>query len=371
MSKLASEYVANFLNEWYMAIKQQNVEAAEKYFKEVKFLFDDMEENKEVLMYYSLLEERHKMMMYQVKGTDFPKHSYFNKRHAREIQKTDNMIEYYFFLFEALFESYNRNFENAISLFKIAEKKLSIIPDEIEVAEFYSKVASMYMMLRQSIVSLNYINNALNIYKGNENYKRKYATALMVVGTNYTDLGQFDKAEEAYFHAIRISKELDDKFFEAQIHHNLSITYSAANRSQDCLNALRKAIRNKEWRQSVYYINSLYMATKELFLMGQKDKAVYYYKKGQENLTQKENKVYEAKINIIYALLQDNQNETIEQCWSCIHFLQEKNDLDSVLDLSLIISQYCEEKECYKDALEFSKRAILAEKKMRQLEGIG
>ncbi|MGX4765446.1 response regulator aspartate phosphatase [Bacillus mojavensis] len=371
MSKLASEYVANFLNEWYMAIKQQNVEAAEKYFKEVKSLFDDMEEDQEVLMYYSLLEERHKMMMYQVKGTDFPKHSYFNKRHAREIQKTDNMIEYYFFLFEALYESYNRNFENAISLFKIAEKKLSIIPDEIEVAEFYSKVASMYMMLRQSIVSLNYINNALNIYKGNENYKRKYATALMVVGTNYTDLGQFDKAEEAYFQAIRISKELDDKFFEAQIHHNLSITYSAANRSQDCLNALRKAIRNKEWRQSVYYINSLYMATKELFLMGQKDKAVYYYKKGQENLTQKENKVYEAKINIIYALLQDNQNETIEQCWSYIHFLQEKNDLDSVLDLSLISSEYCEEKECYKDALEFSKRAILAEKKMRQLEGIG
>ncbi|MGP8319164.1 aspartate phosphatase, partial [Bacillus subtilis] len=78
-------------------------------------------------------------------------------------------------------------------------------------------------------------------------------------------------------------------------------------------------------------------------LMGQKDKAVYYYKKGQENLIQKENKVYEAKINIIYALLQDNQNEAIEQCWSCIHFLQEKNDLDSVLDLSLIISQYCEE----------------------------
>ena len=50
MSKLASEYVANFLNEWYMAIKQQNVEAAEKYFKEVKSLFDDMEEDQDVLL---------------------------------------------------------------------------------------------------------------------------------------------------------------------------------------------------------------------------------------------------------------------------------------------------------------------------------
>lgn len=81
-------------------------------------------------------------------------------------------------------------------------------------------------------------------------------------------------------------KVLDDKFFEAQIHHNLSITYSAANRSQDCPNALRKAIRNKEWRQSVFYINSLYMATKERFLMDPKDKTVYYYKKrtGKFNL---------------------------------------------------------------------------------------
>ncbi|MEC0991639.1 hypothetical protein P8923_11990 [Bacillus atrophaeus] len=52
------------------------------------------------------------------------------------------MIEYYFFLFETLFESHNRNYGNAISLFKIAEKKLADIPDEIEATEFYSKVAS-------------------------------------------------------------------------------------------------------------------------------------------------------------------------------------------------------------------------------------
>ncbi|MDI6567194.1 aspartate phosphatase, partial [Bacillus subtilis] len=74
----------------------------------------------------------------------------------------------------------------------------------------------MYILLRLSIVSLNYINNDLNIYKGYENYKRKFATALMVVGTNYTDLGQFDNDDEAYFQAISISKELGDNFFEAQ-----------------------------------------------------------------------------------------------------------------------------------------------------------
>ncbi|MCY8098598.1 aspartate phosphatase, partial [Bacillus atrophaeus] len=72
MSKLASECVANILNDWYIAIKQQDVETAEKYFEEIKPLFDDMEEDQEVLMYYSLLEERHKMLLYQVKGKELP-----------------------------------------------------------------------------------------------------------------------------------------------------------------------------------------------------------------------------------------------------------------------------------------------------------
>ncbi|MDU0811138.1 hypothetical protein DALLNEIH_00081 [Bacillus sp. B01(2024)] len=42
MSKLASECVANILNDWYIAIKQQDAESAERYFKEIKPLLDEM-----------------------------------------------------------------------------------------------------------------------------------------------------------------------------------------------------------------------------------------------------------------------------------------------------------------------------------------
>ncbi|MED1122466.1 Rap family tetratricopeptide repeat protein [Bacillus atrophaeus] len=370
MSKLASEYVANILNDWYIAIKQQDVETAEKYFEEIKPLFDEMEEDQEVLMYYSLLEERHKMLLYQTKGQQLPSHSYFTKRHAREIEKTDDMIEYYFYLFEALYESYNRNFESAISLFNIAEKKLSLIPDEIEIAEFYSKVASMYMMLGQNIVSLNYVTNAMNIYKNNVNYLKQFATSMMVVAHNYTELGQYEKSEEHYLQAIKVAKKLDDSFFVAMIHHNLSITYSEANRSQDCLNALKYALRNKEWCESSYYINSLYMIAKELLGMGEINKASYYLKKGQENLNQKQNKLYEAKINIIYELLQSPTSEGVDRIQSHMHSLAEKNDFDSIRDLALIVSRKFEEEGLYQEALKFSNKAILAEKKMKQLEGI-
>ncbi|MEN4815832.1 Rap family tetratricopeptide repeat protein [Bacillus velezensis] len=370
MSKLASERVANILNDWYIAIKQQDVESAKRYFEEIKPLFDEMEEDQEVLMYYSLLEERHKMLLYQTKGEQLPKHSYFANKHAKEIEKTDAMIEYYFYLFEALYESYNRNFESAISLFNDAEKKLSLIPDEIEAAEFYSKVASMYMMLGQNIVSLNYITNAMNIYKNNENYLKQFATSLMVVAHNYTELGQYEKSEEHYLQAIKVAKKLDDSFFAAMIHHNLSITYSEAKRSQDCLNAIKHALRNKDWCGSSYYIHSLYMIAKELVVMGENNKASYYLKKGQENLRQKQNKIYEAKINIIHELSQSPLNERVDRIYSHMNRLAEQNDFDSIRDLALITSKKFEERRLYKEALKFSNKAILAEKKMKQLEGI-
>ncbi len=90
--------------------------------------------------------------------------------------------------------------------------------------------------------------------------------------------------------------------------------------------------------------------------------------KAQENLNQKENKVYEAKINIIYELFQKTPEESVNQCRSYIHFLFEQNDADSVHDLALIISQYYEARGYIQEALEFSNHAILAERKMKQLE---
>lgn len=112
------------------------------------------------------------------------------------------------------------------------------------------------------------------------------------------------------------------------------------------------------------------MITKELFIIGQSDQAIYYYKKAQENLNEKENKVYEAKINIIYELFQKTPEESVNKCRSYIHYLFEQNDADSVRDLALIISQYYEARSYIQESLEFSNLAILAERKMKQLEGV-
>ncbi|MED4800213.1 hypothetical protein P9684_10250 [Bacillus atrophaeus] len=58
MSKVASEVVGGVLNELHLAIKKHDIEKAESLFEQAKATFDEMEENQDVLIYFSLLEEK-------------------------------------------------------------------------------------------------------------------------------------------------------------------------------------------------------------------------------------------------------------------------------------------------------------------------
>ncbi|MEC1356516.1 hypothetical protein P9D51_17240 [Bacillus sonorensis] len=62
------------------------------------------------------------MMLFDARGDLLPQESYFNNSQIECIEQTDDMIDYYFYFFEAMHESYNKNFEGTISLYKAAEK---------------------------------------------------------------------------------------------------------------------------------------------------------------------------------------------------------------------------------------------------------
>ncbi|MCY9186670.1 aspartate phosphatase [Bacillus halotolerans] len=370
MGTIAHEVVASTLNELHIAIKKCEIDLAEELLKKAKDSLKHMEEDDKVVIYYQLLESRYKMMLFKNKGKGLPPNDWKVKKHELQGHNIDHLIDYYFYLYEAEYMSYVRNYERAISLLHIAEKKLSNIDSDIEAAEFYMKAASLYALLHQGAVSLGYINQAINIYSQHEDYKRHLATSYVIKAMNYMNLGKFKDSEEYFLAAIKIAKEMKDEFFEAMQYHNISILYSNYDKSQECINAVKKALRCKEWRDSAYYINSIYMIVRERFKIGDRENAMYYLKKGQEDLKFRANKIYEAKINIIYDLYCKEVNEGIDNCRENVQYLEEKGDLDGVVDLSLIVSKYYEKVEHYKEALEFANKAIEAKEKMMKLEGI-
>lgn len=66
-ASITYDEVAIKLNEWYSAIKKDQITDAEFLKTDVKRLFDGMEENQTVLLYFTLLEFRHDLMLSYLK----------------------------------------------------------------------------------------------------------------------------------------------------------------------------------------------------------------------------------------------------------------------------------------------------------------
>ncbi|MCM2988287.1 RapH N-terminal domain-containing protein [Bacillus safensis] len=369
MGKLAPEVVASQLNDWQMAIQREDLKKSEDFYKSVKSLFDEMEEDQEVLAYYSLLEERHKMLMHSARGDDLRGHSYFTNENRKVLKMIDDKLEFNFHLYEGMYEAYKKNYDKAINSYSQAERKLEDIHDEIERAEFYFKVSYLYSLIKQSIISQHYIKKSLLIYGNRPDYKRKFALSSMITATNYGDLKKFDLAEKFYKQAIALAEEIDDELLTSQMYHNVSILYSDYCKSNECINALTTALKSVAWRNSGYYPISLYMLMRELYKAGDSEKAKKIYEELQDIFMKKENKIYQAKTNIVHSIFSSSPDTCYSVCLNCISVLEDENDLEGVSELSLMVARFFEKQNYYDKATYFLKRRIWADEEMKKLEG--
>ncbi|KEP24782.1 aspartate phosphatase, partial [Bacillus zhangzhouensis] len=136
MEKVLSSHVGMKINEWYYHIQRFNVPDAEAYKEEIKSLLDDMEENQDLLLYFSLMEFRHKLMLDYLNPLENGKERANFRELAMKIKKDQEkltgLLDYYFNFFYGMYEFENYEYLNAITFYKRAEKKLSLVSDDIE-----------------------------------------------------------------------------------------------------------------------------------------------------------------------------------------------------------------------------------------------
>ncbi|WP_353854164.1 Rap family tetratricopeptide repeat protein [Bacillus sp. Bos-x628] len=357
MTIISAEQVGNRLNDWRIAIRKHDVHNASSMYKELKNMLHQMEENQEVLTYYSLLEGKYKLMLFDTRGEKLN-----GKTELDHPSKTNDLIEYYFYLYKALYASYKRDYTSAIGLFKIAEKKLQNIPDEMEVAEFHTKIANLYMLLRQSLISLHYIQNAIDIFKSHEGYERRLAVAFVIAATNFMDIGDYKKAENYYKKALNIAKSLNDHFLKSQLYHNISILYAETGDSQKCIHSLEKALSDDDYLSSCYFLHSMFMLIKELLYINKRTQALYYYDLVKQKHATEKNPIYTAKMNLLYHLyFTEDLTKKAQTCFNEISILKELKDVEGVRELSALAAKHFEELGSIQEAYLFLKEAYQIE----------
>lgn len=126
-AKIPSENVAIKINDWYSMIRRNQVTDAEFIKAEIQQELEEMEENQTVLLYYSLIDFRHNLMLKDMKPNDAidisdSLSSIETKKEDMQNTQVDEMIHYYYWFFKGMYEFKQHNFNTAITCYKIAEK---------------------------------------------------------------------------------------------------------------------------------------------------------------------------------------------------------------------------------------------------------
>ncbi|MBK4211708.1 tetratricopeptide repeat protein [Bacillus safensis] len=294
MSNLISSVdVANTLNKWYLHIKKREVSQAVELRDDIQEMLGEMEENQDVLLYFNILDYRFKVLMEDLVGQPTITES--------ERVKTDDMLRFYFYLFKGMYESAKNNYSEALVLFRVAERQLDKVHDEIEKAEFHYKIGTLYYFNKVTLLSHHHLQTAKDIYKGHEGYSIQTINCNMLLALNLIDDGRLDKAERMLLDCVDRLIEKNDKRLLALAYYDLGFLKIQDDHHIEAIEYFNKAISADDLKQSapVSYLQCAYEFARSSYKSNQLDQAISWVAEGKSFSKEQQNTNFILKFNIL------------------------------------------------------------------------
>ncbi|MCM2988305.1 tetratricopeptide repeat protein [Bacillus safensis] len=367
MSKGPVAELASLLNDWNMEIKKDHADEAERLFAKAKQAVEEIDDA-DILIYYSLLEKRHHILMYNLRGQkgNVSKKS-IEGHYGKKEDDLSNRLAYYFDFYEGVYEQHQGNYEVALQMYQSAEKLLDKIPSEIERADFDFKVAWLYYRLSHIMLSLSYIRRALHVYKRHKHYERRTALSYSLIAANLTEIGRYEEALENYRLAEEVLTSEQDDFMLAQHHHNVAILYSFWNKPKESIRHLEKALSHQEYYDSDFFFHSTYLISRELCVIGEKQRAGQYIEAAYARIKDASHEVFQLKIGIVHDLYLTHAPQRFQQIEEKLRKLEEKNEYHEVKELSQFAAKYCEKQALYEQSVFYLNKSLEADLHMKRM----
>ncbi|MFB4185441.1 Rap family tetratricopeptide repeat protein [Bacillus velezensis] len=367
-SKIPYDLVTKKLNAWYMAIKSDLVDEAERIKVEAEAELANMEENQDALLYYQLLEFRHEIMLSYMKSKnmDSLENAYETLREIESQGQLTGMLEYYFYFFMGMYEFRRKELTTAISAYRIAEKKLFEVEDEIERAEFFFKVAHVYYYMKQTYFSLNYANRALKIFKQYDAYAVQTIRCQNIIAGNLIDSLDYERALDVFRDTLRIAESVGADYLIGMSQMNIGICYDYIGEYEKAAEYLQTSLEFFEKTEHVFLTKTLFnivnVKTKQKALV----EALPYLKKGQSVAKKYGDSEYDAKFKIIEGLyFSDDEYSLIEEAFS---YLNEKRMFGDIENFAIRVADYFYEKGDLSRSNEYYRLSIEARRKIKKGE---
>lgn len=367
MEKVLSSHVGVKINEWYKMIRQFSVPDAEILKAEVEQEIERMEEDQDLLIYYQLMCFRHQLMLDYIKPSEQRSLSIADlvDKIENSNHKLSGMLQYYNAFFRGMYEFSIKEYVQAIQYYKIAERQLALVVDDIEQAEFHFKVAEAYYIMKQTHVSMHHIIKALEIYDQYELYKIRKVQCLFVIAGNYDDFKQYEKSLIHLNKAYSIAEEIVDKRLIAKALLNIGNNYE---KKQDYAKAIQYYQESLEISEdgvddvkSVIYVNLCWA----LYKTGENDEASKLVDKALELVSHKENPHEILLIRSIRTTYESNDEEEIQ---AMLQAFEEKQLFVFVEEFTKNLAVIHEKRGKFEKATEYYRKAFQAQHNIQKGE---
>ncbi|MGG1339190.1 tetratricopeptide repeat protein [Bacillus thuringiensis] len=300
-----NEQIMGLLNDWYVEIRARRISNAHRLKEEIDVKIQNIEEDQNLLLYYSLLDFRHQ---YVIDNLGISTNS-FDKVESFEIPP-NNTLTYYYHFFKAIHASGTGSYKVAKEHFDQAEDLLEIISDKVEKAEFYYKLGAFHFDICDSLVSFQYTTRAKEMFLVLDDYERNVGFCENLLGLACINLKEWALAEEHFAAAMDKFQKIGEEKFIIMVRHNLGWMYSKQNLSSLAIRYLSEVIE-----KSPNHYKAIYA------------KAMEHYKLNEQDVTER---LVENGLNISKKL---NQEEFIHR----FLILREMNNSSPTQTLETVV----------------------------------
>ncbi|WP_307894468.1 Rap family tetratricopeptide repeat protein [Bacillus swezeyi] len=357
MKKIASVDVANLINTWYVHIKKRDVSKAIELRDRIMSLFGSMEEDQDVLLYFNLLDYRFRVLMEDIAGE--PK----LPPNAEDKAKTDGMLRYYYFLFKGMYESAKNNYSKALTLFRVAERQLDNVEDEIEKAEFHYKLGNLYYFTKTTLLSFHHLSIAKSIYQAYADYKTQSLNCTVLLALNYIDDGRLLRAETMLKGCAERLIKVGDNHLLAAVYYDLGFLKIQEDKHEEALEYFNLSFETNDLKRNapIMYMQCIYESARSTYKIGEVDKAIKWVQLGFE-FSQKTNNINFALKFSVLNICYTAPLEGIEQVKDFINRLEEREAYVDIEALAEDVAKVYSSLNNYKYSTYFLEKAIKSSK---------
>ncbi|TWG64348.1 response regulator aspartate phosphatase A (stage 0 sporulation protein L) [Bacillus subtilis J26] len=365
---IPSSYVGLKINEWYTHIRQFHVAEAERVKLEVEREIEDMEEDQDLLLYYSLMEFRHRVMLDYIKpfGDDTSQLEFSELLEDIEGNqyKLTGLLEYYFNFFRGMYEFKQKMFVSAMMYYKRAEKNLALVSDDIEKAEFAFKMAEIFYNLKQTYVSMSYAVQALETYQMYETYTVRRIQCEFVIAGNYDDMQYPERALPHLELALDLAKKEGNPRLISSALYNLGNCYEKMGELQKAAEYFEKSVSICKSEKFDNLPHSIYSLTQVLYKQKNDAEAQKKYREGLEIARQYSDELFVELFQFLHALY--GKNIDTESVSHTFQFLEEHMLYPYIEELAHDAAQFYIENGQPEKALSFYEKMVHAQKQIQR-----